>query len=80
MALDGLCSGDKSGWIRLSLGSSNNYGTCWTQVNASLTKNELENMETSFLYSEDPSLSIAAGVYLVIKCIAGAVFNSIFLY
>ena len=77
MALDGLCSGDKSRLIELSLGSSNDYGTCWTQVNASLTKNELEMMATSFLYTEDPSASIAAGVYLVIKSIAGAVFNSI---
>ena len=77
MALDGICSGDKSRLIKFSLGSSNDYGTCWTEVNASLTKNELENMETSFLYSEDRSVSIAAGVYLLIKCIAGAVFNSI---
>ena len=79
MALDGLFSGDKSRLIELPLGSSNDYGTCWTEVNASLTKKELENMETSFLYSEDPSVSIAAGIYLVIKCIAGAVFNSIVL-
>ena len=77
MALDGLCAGDRSSLIELSLGSSIDYGTCWTQVNASLSKNELENMKASFLYSEDPSVSIAAGIYLLIKCIAGAVLNSI---
>ena len=67
MALDGICSGDKSRLIKFSLGSSNDYGTCWKEVNASLTKNELENMETSFLYSEDRSVSILAGIYLLIK-------------